>query len=360
MTSQGRIFQRKRSAYWWIAYCRRGKEYRESSKSQDRQVAERLLEERLREVWAERKAYKPFIGPSQDKVTVGALLDMLEADYRLRSVKAWEQFQAHLQPIREAFGDRRAVTVTEEDIDRYIERRLADGYSAASVNRGTQLLGQAFRLGVRRHRLAGMPTIRRLPERNVRQGFFEAVDFEALLAALPEDLRDFCRFAYHSAWRKGEIASLTWADVDLAGRVIRLRPDSSKTGQGRTVALEGELLAIIERRQLARLVAGPDGIPRVVERVFHRDGEPVGDFRKAWASACTATGLPGRLFHDLRRTAIRNLVRAGVPERVVMEISGHRTRSVFDRYNITSERDKREAMVRLQAHLAAQARNHEA
>jgi integrase len=155
-------------------------------------------------------------------------------------------------------------------------------------------------------------------------------------------LRDFTRFAYLTGWRKGEIISLKWTDVDRDAGAIRLRPEAAKTGRGRTVMLEGDLAELIERRWKSRLFE-KHGNVRVTELVFHRAGKPVGDFKKAWATACQAAGVAGKLFHDLRRTAARNMVRAGVPERVAMMVTGHVTRCMFDRYNIVSEDDLRMA-----------------
>jgi integrase len=104
--------------------------------------------------------------------------------------------------------------------------------------------------------------------------------------------------------------------------------------------LEGDLAELIDRRWEARLFAH-DTNPGVAVFVFHRDGKPVGDFKKSWATACGTAGVPDKLFHDLRRTAARNMVRAAVPERVAMAVTGHVTRSMFDRYNIVNEEDLR-------------------
>jgi integrase len=198
------------------------------------------------------------------------------------------------------------------------------------------------RLAHDRQLLTSIPKVRVLTENNTRQGFFERPDLEAVVAALSDYLRDFTRFAYLTGWRKGEIISLKWTDVDRDAGAIRLRPEAAKTGRGRTVMLEGDLAELIDRRWEARLFE-KDGSVRVTALVFHRDGKPVGDFKKAWATACRAAGVPDKLFHDLRRTAARNMVRAGVPERVAMAVTGHVTRSMFDRYNIVSENDLRMA-----------------
>ena len=218
--------------------------------------------------------------------------------------------------------------------------------SNATLNRVVSMLQQALRLAVDRGLLTSAPRLRHLPERNARQGFFEKRDFEAVRNHLPAYLKDFATFAFLTGWRKGEIASLTWADVDLTGKVLRLRPEHSKNAHGRVLALEGELFEIVSRQRMPRKVRP---IQEPAALIFHREGKRIGDFRKAWANACSRARVPGALFHDLRRTAARNLVRAGVPERIVMACTGHKTRSVLDRYNICSEDDLRDAQRKLQA-----------
>jgi len=144
-------------------------------------------------------------------------------------------------------------------------------------------------------------------------------------------LKDPITFLYLTAWRKGEMRSLEWRDIDLEGHAIRLRPENSKNHHGRTVKLAGELLNVIRRAHENRRSECPF--------VFHDNGTPIGDFRKAWRNATKAAGLSGILVHDLRRSGVRNAIRAGVPEPVAMALSGHRTPSMLHRYNIVSEGD---------------------
>ena len=352
MRGDGRIYQRSGSSLWWCAYYLRGKQYRQSTGETDKGKAHKFLNRKLKEVHADEIGARPFVGPQQQRVTVSELLDALEADYKLRG-KESPQFKAHLKPVRKHFGDWRALEVTAESVDAFISGLLESGKAPATVNRSTQLLAQAFALAIERRRFSMAPHIRHLSERgNARQGFFADWEFRAVVENLPDYLKDFARFGYLTGWRRGEIASLRWEDVD--GDLVRLRGENAKNGESRSIAADGELAELMERRKKARQVKTKTAVI-VADLVFHHDGEPFVDFRKAWATACKMAGVQGKLFHDFRRTAVRNMVRAGVPERVAMSISGHKTRSIFDRYNIVSERDLRDAMQRTQAYLISAA-----
>ena len=145
-----------------------------------------------------------------------------------------------MKPLRDYFGTWRAVELTTAAITNYIESLRAEGYSNATANRRTQLLGQAFKVAMRNKQISQQPFIPRLSEiGNERQGFFETADFEAVAGKLPEYLRDFCRFGFLTGWRKGSIESLRWADV--GDDVIFLRAENSKTRKAETMPLEGDL-----------------------------------------------------------------------------------------------------------------------
>jgi integrase len=230
------------------------------------------------------------------------------------------------------------------------------GAAPATINHEVKALARALSLSVEMGLLNHAPKLPLLPEQNARQGFFERAEFGAVLAAIEDsDLRDFCEWFFLTGMRPGEIRSLTWEGFDAETMTLRLHARDAKTGIARGLSLEGSYRKLIERRIAAR---------RLGTNLIHRGGAPLGDFRKTWQAACVAAELGqqielpngktryvGKRLYDLRRTAVRNMVRAGVPERVAMEISGHRTRATFDRYNITSESDMREALVRTSAYV---------
>lgn len=343
MRGSGRIFERSNSAFWWIAYCHRGKEIRESSGGTEKD-AERLLKRRLKEIGADSLGLKAFVGPKQDRLTVGDLLTALESDLRIKGLKSLAKTTGHLRMVRAALGDLRAVDVSAETVGRYIEQQLAEGKAPATVNRRTTLLGEAFRLAVRRQRLSSMPEVPKLREDNARQGFFGSQEFFAVLSNLgDQNIADFMEWFFWTGMRPGEIQSLTWQAFDRETWVLRLHAQDAKTGHGRVIPLEDSLREIIQRRVMARQFG--------CELIFHKNGARIGTFYKRWKRACQLAGVAGRIPYDLRRTAVRNMVRSGVPERVAMSISGHRTRAIFDRYNIVSERDLREAVSRTTAYV---------
>lgn len=131
----------------------------------------------------------------------------------------------------------------------------------------------------------------------------------------------------------------------MAKRIV-LDPGTTKNEEPRTLPIYGDFAVWLKRLSTEQRSQWPE-----CEYVFHRNGKPVRNFRKSWAEACKRAGVPGLIFHDLRRTAVRNMVRAGIPEKVAMQISGHKTRSVFDRYNIVSDRDLTDAAEKMEAHL---------
>jgi integrase len=322
---------------WWVAYYHRGQEIRESAKTTSEQKAERLLRERLRTAGC-----PDFIGPAAERLTFDDLATMYLDDFKVNGKRSLPDAKRNVKTLRGTFGSWKAIDITTDAITAYTARRLTPSPDAfapppkavrpATVNRELSALKRMFALAIRAGKLANRPHVPMLAEENAREGFLEPADFAVLASHLPAWLADAATFAYLTGWRRGEVATLEWRDVSLSAREIRLRSEHSKTKRPRVVKLTGELLVLIERRAAGRRLDVP--------LVFHRDdSEPLGDFRTAWAAACTAAGHPGLLVHDLRRSAVRNMVRAGVPERVAMAISGHRTRAIFDRYNIVSEDD---------------------
>ena len=336
----GTIYERKNSKFLWIKYYKNGKPYAESTHSDKLEVARRLLKLREGEISQGR-----LPGICFDKVKINELLDDLITDYKLnqrKSQKRAEQCKTHLEDF---FGGMRCPDITTAKVKEYITQRLEQEAKNGTINRELSALKRAFSLATEctPPKVVQIPHVPMLEERNTRKGFFEHQDYLTLIEALPAYLRPIVAFAYRTAWRKNEILNLSWNQIDFKENTVRLEAGESKNEEGRTIYLDSELEKILlNQKRLRRL-----GCPYV----FHRNGEKVQGFRKAWITACEKAGIPGKLFHDLRRTAVRNLVRSGVPERVAMQISGHKTRNVFDRYNIVSPEDLKIAAAKQEAYL---------
>jgi integrase len=333
------------SRVWWIRYYRNGRRHEESSGSTRKSDAERLL--RLREgAIAKGEAVSAEVG----RLTFDQAAADVVRDYRFNGKRTLghleRRLNLHLLPF---FGGRRLASIDTAAVRAYCEHRQDQGAANGTINRELTVLKRAFKLAEQAGKVLHRPYVPMLREADPRSGFFERTEFEDVRAALPEHLRGVATFAYLTGWRvPSEILPLRWRQVDRPAKVIRLEPGTTKNREARTLPYGSlpELVDVVETawREHERLARAGTLCPYVFH---HRGGQRIGAFRKAWETACRRAGVPGRLLHDFRRTAVRNLVRAGVPDTVAMAITGHKTRSVFDRYNITAEADLRDALAKL-------------
>jgi Phage integrase family len=325
-SGRGRIYLRGRT--WWIAYHLRGCEFRESAETPDPKVAKRVLKQRLLETGADKINKAVFSPPCAQKRRVSELLDGLMLHYATQH-KDSPQVRSHLKGIRKFFGFCQVREVTSEMILGYIRGRQQSGAADSTCNREVQLLRQSFALA----KVLKPPEFPHLTENNRRTGEFSAEEFDRLVGLLPDYLQDFARWGYFTGWRLGSIKSLRWSEV--SHDTLLCREQYSKNREQNRIPLCGPLLEIINRRR-----ADMRG-----DYVFHYpDGKPIGAIKRAWKTATRRAGLTGKNFHDLRRTSAGNMRRAGVPESTIMKIGGWKTRSMFDRYSITNDRDVRQAL----------------
>lgn len=324
---QGGLY--KRGDFYWITYSVSGNRHREPTGTTDKKEALDFLARRKGQV-----ARDGFIAPS--KLSIGELLNLVNNEYDLQGTSSAYiealRIDKHLMPV---FGNMKAAEFTSVTVDRYIRDRLKHA-APATVNRELALLRHAYTLGFRADppMVTRVPYIRKLDESdNVRTGFLKPELYKKLLAALAPELKLMFIMGYHYGLRKGALLEMRWEWVDLESGEIRLPGVQARNRKPRPKMLPifGDV-----RKYL-------DSQPRESEFLFARGSAPIKDFRKSWANACAAAGVPDLLFHDLRRTAVRNMLRAGVNEKLAMEISGHRTRAIFDRYSISDATDKKSA-----------------
>ena len=323
----------KRGNIWWMKYYQNGKPQYKSTKSTKKMVAKRLLDTIEGEIAQGRIPSIQF-----DKTTFIQLSDDFLNDYRINQKKSLKRATQSVDRLSKFFGNYTAQNITTPAIQEYIVRRLKEGISNATINRELSALKRMLNLGLRQTPplVDRVPHIPMLKESNARKGFFEHAEFIQLHEHLPAYLQGMATFAYRTGWRYTEITGLTWSQVDLEQKVVWLEVGETKNDEGRTVFLDDELQVIIARQweeRKKRSIITPYVFPN------SKGTGRMLDIRGSFAKACEKAGIGKRLFHDFRRTAIRNMVRAGVPEQIVMKISGHKTRSVFSRYNIVNNED---------------------
>ncbi len=343
----GSIYLRGR--IWWVQYYRQGRPFNESSKSTEKADAEKLLRKRLGEI-----AEGRFQGLTPERITIRQICELVCEDYQISGKRSAAtiayRIQRHIVP---AVGTVRASQFGSLHIQRYIARRREEGAADSTINRELAVLRRGYNLALR----ADPPLVARAPhfptleEANVRQGFIEHEQYVRLRDALPRHLKALFVVGYHTGARVGELRKVNrHAQLDLAAGEIRLFGEQTKNKRPRTLPIYGEMRPWLEF-QIAELSQKFPECPWL----FHYRGRAIGAHLAGWKKACEAAGVPGLHFHDLRRTAVRNMERAGIPRKVAMEISGHRTESVYRRYDIVSQRDLRVAAARLEAYFDREA-----
>jgi integrase len=339
-----RTGERKTAATWWIQYSVRGKRFRESSGSLNRADAVKLLKRRIGEAGQGR-----VLGPQAEKTTLKQLAQMLLDDYRINARRSMKRVKASVGHLLSFFGEELALDITADRIASYVAYRQDEKAAPATINRELAALKRAFRLGEKVGKIIQRPEVSMLREDNRRKGFFEAEEYRAVLEHLPEELKPVIQTAYITGWRiASEILTRQKHHINLEAEWLRLEPGETKNGEGRNFPLTPELREVLER-QLKKTKGLEQATGRIIPWLFHRDGKPIRDFRWAWEAACKAAGVPGRIPHDFRRTAVRNLERAGVPRSAAMAMVGHRTESIYRRYAIADEAMLKEGAVKLAA-----------
>jgi integrase len=366
---------------WWIRYNKDGRSYFESSGSKLKTKAEEILTLRKAAVLKDEAIVTK-------KVLFEEAAKDIETEYTINGRKSLEDLQRriklHLMPY---FKGKRLSHISTAVVNEYVLQRQAepvvvrrartivhkDGreeriaeqtrtVSNAEINRELAILKRIFTLATRAKKVTQRPYIAMLREDNIRKGFFEPEQFASVLKHLPARMHPMVTFAHITGWRINEVLPIEWRQVDLKGGEVRLDPGTTKNGEARVFPMTVELRELLEQQKAARDKAQREHksmVPWVFFRLKPKKGgklepAPIKNFDyKVWHAACRAAGCPGRIPHDLRRTAVRHFTRRGISEPVAMRLSGHKTRSVFDRYNIVSGDDLTDAARKLDGELPA-------
>jgi len=333
----------RRGKRWWIGYYTvDGQHLCQSAGKRSGKEARDFLNEKL----GKKAQGRLVVG--DDKVTFEDLITSVEADYITNEHKSLDKVKFRAKHLAESFAACKANDIKRAEIKVFIARRKQEGASNAEINRELDVLRRGFNLALEDEKLARAPKVPSLEESSPRAGFFEPDAFQAVVKHLPDYLKPPMELAYHSGWRcRSEILPLAWRNLDFDTGTIRLDVGSTKNKDGRVIYMTAALRGLLEE-QRERTLALQRETDRLIPLVFHNNGRPIVNYYKAWHRACRAAGLSGKIPHDFRRTAVRNMVRAGIPERVAMQMAGHKTRSVFDRYHIVADGDLREAAHKLE------------
>ena len=336
------IYRRKGSPYFWIQIFANGKRHRESTKTNKITEARRILKQREGLVATGKN-------PASSKLKFEGMEDLIVKDYKINKRKSLNRLENSIHHLNKYFGGMKGDKISPTDIDNYVDKRLEEGAMNGTINRELCAIRRMGNLAIEKEMIKRFPKIKLLKEvdkkgkPSTRTGFFEHAEFLDLRNALPDYLKPVVTLAYESGMRRNEILSLKWHQVDLQQGTITLELGMTKNDEGRIFYMSPELTEMLSNLwEIRAQQANRKGTGRIV------------DIRKSWKNTLKSVGLEGKLLHDFRRTAVRNMVRAGVPESVAMKVSGHKDRSVFERYNIVDEKDLQNASKQMREYLDRQ------
>jgi site-specific recombinase XerD len=318
---------------WYIEFVSGHRTVREATEFTKRSDAVEFLKKRISEALSGKVLL-------QKNVSYDDLRNLIITDYTNNGRKSLGDLKSTRLPrLDDAFSGCKAIDVTTVSVERYKTLRLKDEAAPATVNRELAALKRMFRLGLRQGIVVTMPYISLLAEHNVRKGFFELDQFQAVLRHLPAEYRPLFEVAYITGWRiRSELLTRQWRHVDFAGKGwLRIDPGEAKDATaGREFQLTTWLREALERQR--KFVSKVERrMKSVIPWVFCRaDGVRIHHLYEVWRDACRAANVD-RIPHDFRRTAVRNLERAGVPRTTAMAMIGHKTESIYRRYSIVDQ-----------------------
>lgn len=312
-----------------------------SKKLAELAFAKKMLE------WQERKHLGLI---KKREYTFGELVDWSLTLPRTNQVKSIYKIKQHCRRLKEVFGSMRAEEIKPSMIEAYQQKRLTETsyrrtlYRPASVNRELEVMRRIYNLAMREEMVSKNPCwkVTRLSERNARDRVLSKEEFDGLIKEVPQHAADIVSVAYYTGMRAGEISCLTWDRVNMKEEYFNLTPRDTKTGEARHVYFNKEVKNVLDRLKKIRHLSH--------QFVFTYKGNPIKSIKYSLTKALERMGINDFRFHDLRHTFVSNARKAGVDRSVIMKLTGHRTLSMFTRYNTVDQADAKDAMKKLESY----------
>ncbi len=357
------VFRKKKqdgsfSECWYIQYpCKISPEsgkpiYTTKKVGVSKRLAQDMFEQKMAE-W--RKRVSLGIEDTTDK-TFGQLINWYLELSRVKAKRSYNKDQERAEVLRKHFGRYPARLIKPSMVEGFQSKMLSStsrrgrAYRPATVNRVVALMKNIFNLAIREDMVEKNPCwkVTMLPEYNKRNRIVSATELSEIIGQLRKHVARVVMMGYHTGMRLGEILNLTWDKVNVQDGYLDLESTDTKTGEPRRIYFCGEVRRILLEANRVRNIQH--------NFVFtHPNGRPIRSIKDSFNNACSRAGVRGLRFHDLRHTFNTNLRKAGADRSVIMKMTGHKTESMFQRYNTVDEEDVRMAVKKYERHLRHEA-----